>query len=130
MKKIQFLVITATFKALMSSQHAISCLKIFETSIMVTRGPKSLNFPDIQAIRKLSRLSKNFPDHPENIQIIRKLTGPSGKYSDYLEILQTVHKLPSTFLRVTRKNFPDARKLSGWQCHDATMVFGPLMEGL
>ena len=41
-KKIQFLVITATFKALMSSQHAISCLKIFETSIMVKKSCISL----------------------------------------------------------------------------------------
>ena len=28
------------------------------------------------------------------------------------------------------QNFPDARKLSGWQRHDATMVFGPLVETL
>ena len=26
----------------------------------------------------------------------------------------------------TRKNFPDAQKLSGWQCHRATGVFGTL----
>ena len=26
----------------------------------------------------------------------------------------------------TRKNFPDAQKLSGWQCHRATRVFGTL----
>ena len=37
-----------------------------------------------------------------------------------------VWKLPSAISRVMRKNFPDAQKLSGWQCHDATMVFGPL----
>ena len=48
-----------------------------------------------QAIRKLFRLSRNFPYHPENIQPIRKLSevfqaiqkfsGSSGKYPTYLE---------------------------------------------
>ena len=88
------------------------------------------NFPaypeTFQAIRKLSRLSRNFPDHPENIQPIRKISRQSGKNPDYLEIFQRVRKLPSAILRVTRKNFPGAQKLSGWQCHPATQVFGPL----
>ena len=39
-----------------------------------------------------------------------------------------VWKLPSAISRVTRKNFPDAQKLSGWQCHPATQVFGPLTK--
>ena len=81
------------------------------------------NFPDhlenIQPIRKLFRLSRNFPDHPENIQPIRKISRQSGKNPDYLEIFQRVRKLLSAILRVTRKNFPDAQKLSGWQCHPA-----------
>ena len=88
------------------------------------------NFPaypeTFQAIRKLSRLSRNFPDHPENIQPIRKISRQSGKNPDYLEIFQRVRKLLSAILRVTRKNFPDAQKLSGWQCHPATQVFGTL----
>ena len=29
----------------------------------------------------------------------------------------------------THKNLPDAQKLSGWQCHPATHVFGPLLGG-
>ena len=90
------------------------------------------NFPaypeTFQAIRKLSRLSRNFPDHPENIQPIRKISRQSGKNPDYLEIFQRVRKLLSAILRVTRKNFPDAQKLSGWQCHPATQVFGTLQE--
>ena len=90
------------------------------------------NFPaypeTFQAIRKLSRLSRNFPDHPENIQPIRKISRQSGKNPDYLEIFQRVRKLLSAILRVTRKNFPDAQKLSGWQCHPATQVFGPLQH--
>ena len=89
------------------------------------------NFPaypeTFQAIRKLSRLSRNFPDHPENIQPIRKISRQSGKNPDYLEIFQRVRKLLSAILRVTRKNFPDAQKLSGWQCHPATQVFGTLL---
>ena len=84
---------------------------------------------NIQPIRKLSRLSRNFPDHPENIQPIRKISRQSGKNPDYLEIFQRVRKLLSAILRVTRKNFPDAQKLSGWQCHPATQVFGPLEPG-
>ena len=88
------------------------------------------NFPaypeTFQAIRKLSRLSRNFPDHPENIQPIRKISRQSGKNPDYLEIFQRVRKLLSAILRVTRKNFPDAQKLSGWQCHPATQFFGTL----
>ena len=77
-----------------------------------------------QALRKLSRLSRNYT---ETFQAIRKISGQSGKYPDYLEIFQRVRKLPSAILRVTRKNFPDAQKLSGWQCHPATQVFGPLV---
>merc|ERR1711963_228280 len=79
-------------------------------------------FATFQAIRKLSRypklsrLSGNFLDHPENIQPIRKISRQSGKNPDYLEIFQRVRKLLSAILRVTRKNFPDAQKLSGWQC--------------
>ena len=32
--------------------------------------------------------------------------------------------------RNMRKNFLDMQKLPGWQCHDETMVFGPLLIGL
>ena len=32
--------------------------------------------------------------------------------------------------RNMRKNFLDMQKLPGWQCHDDTMVFGPLLIGL
>ena len=79
-----------------------------------------------QAIRKFSGSSGKYPGYPETFQAIRKLSGQSRKYSDYLEIFQRVRKLPSAISGVTRKNFPDAQKLSGWQCHPATQVFGPL----
>ena len=91
------------------------------------------NFPDhpenIQIILKLSWLSRNFQDHPEIFQTNRKFSRLS--FPDHLdnpEIFQTVWKLPSAISRVMRKNFPDGQKLSGWQCHDATMVFGPLPQ--
>jgi len=70
--------------------------------------------------RKLSRLSGNFPDHPENIQPIRKLSRLSGNFPDNPENIQTIWKFskgsgnfPVQFqgLRAktfrTCKNFPD-----------------------
>ena len=57
----------------------------------------------------------------------------TGTLSNLLDFLETIRKLPSAMSRVMRKNFPDAqnfpdaRKLSGWQRHDATMVFVPLV---
>ena len=84
-----------------------------------------------QTIRKVSRLSGIFPDHLENIWTIRKtfqaiwkLSGPSRKYPDYLEIFQRVRKIPIAISGFTRKIFPNAQKLSGWQCQPATQVFG------
>ena len=79
------------------------------------------NFSDhpenIQPIQKLSRLSGNFPDHPENIQ---KLSKKSGKYPDYLETFQTICKcsrLSGNFpdhLETSQCNFKGyAQKLSG-----------------
>ena len=87
-----------------------------------------------KSVRKsFSRLTRNFPDHPETILTIRKLSRLSGNFVDHLENIQTIRKLsgpsgnfPSAISRVMRKNFRDAQKLSGWQCHDATMVFVPL----
>ena len=82
-----------------------------------------------RTIRKISRLSGNFPGYPETFRTIRKISGLSGDFPDHPAIFQTIWKLPSAISRVTRKNFPDAQKLSGWQCHDATMVFAPLQVG-
>ena len=88
------------------------------------------NFPDhpenIETIRELSRLSGNFPGYLETFCTIRKISSTSGNFPDNPKIFQTVLELPSAISRVTRKNFPDAQKLSGWQCHDAMMVFGTL----
>jgi len=73
---------------------------------------------------------KVFLYHPETFQIIRKLSRLFGNFPDYLETFQTIRKLPSAISRVTCKNFPNAQKLSGWQCHDATMVFVPLVHDM
>ena len=83
-----------------------------------------------RTIQKLSGLSGNFPGYPETFWTIWKIFRLSENFPDHPEIFQTVWKLPSAISRVTRKNFPDAQKLSGWQCHDATMVFVPLGWGL
>ena len=86
------------------------------------------NFPDhpenIQPVQELSRLSRNFPGYPEIFRIIRKISSLSRNFPGYLDIFQRVRKLPSAILRVMRKNFPKAQKLSGWQRHPATQVFG------
>ena len=123
-----------TFKAIQRTFHLENIRTIRKLSRL------SGNFP---GIRKLSRLSGNFPGYPETFWTLRKISGIfpgypetfwtiwkisrlSGNFPDHPEIFQTVWKLPSAISRVTRKNFPDAQKLSGWQCHDATMVFVPL----
>ena len=90
-------------------------------------------------IRKISSLSGNFPGYPEIFWIIRKISSLSGNFPGTPENFWTIRKisrlsgnfpkgrkLPSAILSVTRKNFPDAQKISGWQCHPATQVFGPL----
>ena len=85
-----------------------------------------VNTENIETIRELSRLSGNFPGYLETFCTIWKISSTSGNFPDNPKIFQTVLELPSAISRVTRKNFPDAQKLSGWQCHDAMMVFGPL----
>ena len=84
----------------------------------------------VHAIRKLYRLFGNLQDYTETSQTVRTLSGQSRNFPAYLETFQTIRKLPSAISMVTRKNFPDTQKLSGWQCHDATMVFVPLSSWL
>ena len=98
-------------------------------NIQTIRKPSKLsgNFPGyletFRTIQKISRLSRNFQDYPE----ISRLSGTFPDHLDNLEIFWTVWKLLSAISRVMRKNFPNEQNFSGWQCHDATMVFGPLM---
>ena len=56
----------------------------------------------IQAIRKLSTLSRNFPNHPENIQPIRKLSRLSRNFPDHPKTIQPIWKLSRL-----SGNFPD-----------------------
>ena len=110
----------------------------FQTIRKVSRPSRNfLDHPEsFETIRKLSRLSGNFPDHPKTFQTIWKLSRHSGNFPDHPEIFQTIWKLssPSGNLCIwacllmvdfidTRKNFPDAQKLSRWQCHHKTWVF-------
>ena len=66
----------------------------------------SRNFPGypeiFRIIRKISSLSGNFPGSPETFQAIQKLSGSSGKYPAYSETFQAIWKLS----RLSR-NFPD-----------------------
>ena len=113
---------TGPFQSMFISASKADCFAFLSGS-----SGKYPAYPEtFQAIRKFSGSSGKYPAYLETFQAIRKISGQSGKYPDYLEIFQRVRKLPSAILRVTRKNFPDAQKLSGWQCHPATQVFGPL----
>ena len=76
-------------------------------------------------VRKVSRLSGNFHDHPENIQTIHKLSRSSGNFPDNRETFQMVRKLPRA-QRVTCKKFPNVQKLSGRQYRYDDEVFLPL----
>ena len=82
-----------------------------------------------QTARKLSRLSRNFPDCPETFQTVRKLSKLSGNFPDCPETFQTVRKLsrlsrnfpdcPETFQTVRKLsrqsgNFPDSCSVLNW----------------
>ena len=56
----------------------------------------------------------------------QKLSGQSGKFP-HLFTLQLMFRqhFMGNFVNML-KNFPDAQKLSGWQCHRANDVFGTL----
>ena len=116
------------------------CVNLFRDINIIIISRPSGNFPDhpetFQTIRNLSRPSANFPDHLKTFQIICKLSRPSGKFPDHLGSFQTMWEVTRTsgnlcilacILMVdfidTRKNFPDAQKLLGWQCHHETLVF-------
>ena len=79
-----------------------------------------------QTIRILSRLFGHFPCYLETFQTVWKLSRRSGNFPDGLDNFQTVWKFPTAISRFMRKNFLEAQKLSGRQCHDAMIVFGPL----
>ena len=67
-------------------------------------------------IWKLSMSSGYFPDHQKTSQAICKLS----RHILEMTVIQRVDFI------VTCKNFPDAQKLSGWQCQPANQVFLPL----
>ena len=74
----------------------------------------------IQAIRKLSTLSRNFPRCPEIFRIIRKISSLSGNFPGYPEIFRIIRKISSlsgNYLKgpeTSQCNFKGyAQKLSG-----------------
>ena len=127
------------------------CLETFKTVWKLSR--LSETFPacleSFQTVRRLSRPFGNFPNCLESLQTVRpetfktvwKLSWPFRTSPGCPETSQTVWKL-STLLYSsvqlisrlhfmgnfvnTRKNFPDAQKLSGRQCRRADEVFGTL----
>ena len=71
----------------------------------------------------LSRPSRNFPDHLESFQITWKVSISTGKSKKFQKILCILACLLMVDFIDTRKNCPDAQKLSGWQCCHETWVF-------
>ena len=72
-----------------------------------------------QTVQKPSRLSENFPNCPKTFQTVQKLSRLSRNFPDLCYVLTWFW---AHFL-YTRKNFPDAQKLSGWQCQRANGLF-------
>ena len=127
----------------------------FQTTRKFSRP--SVKFSDhtesFQNMWKVFRPSGKCPDHLESLQTNQKVSRPSRKFPDHPETFQTIQKLsrlPETFQTITkvsrpsgnlcfwtcllmvdfidtRKNFPDAQKLSRWQCHHETWVFLTLL---
>ena len=94
-------------------------------------------------LQAMKYLSGKFPDFSKTFQTVWKVSRPSRYFPDCQETFQTVWKLSTLvyssvqlMLRLhfmgnfvnTRKNFPDAQKLSGRQCRRADEVFGTLLE--
>ena len=78
--------------------------------------------------QKFSRLSGNFPDYQETFQTIRKLSRLPGNFPDHPETFRCNFKGYAQKLSGPARTFrARPQKLSGWQRHDATMVFVPLM---
>ena len=93
-------------------------------------GPSG-NFPNclktFHTVWTFSSLSGNFQDRLESFQTVRKLFRQSGNFQHLfnLQLMFGLHFL-GNFVD-TRENFPDAQKLSGWQCQRADDVFGTLV---
>ena len=99
------------------------CLEIFQTVQNFPHCPETFH-----TVWKLSRLSGNFPDCLKIFQTALKLSRQSEKFPHLftLRLMFRLHFM-GNFVN-TRKNFPDAQKLSGWQCQRANDVFGTLAD--
>ena len=68
------------------------------------RHPETLHtIQKFHSIRKLSRSSGNFPDHPPTFQTIRQLSRPFSNFPDHPPTFQTILQLPRP-----SRNFPDS----------------------
>jgi len=116
------------------SVHFPDCLETFRTvwklsqpSFQIALG-FSHCLETFQTVCKLSRLSGNFPECLKMFQTALKLSRQSEKFPHLftLRLMFRLHFM-GNFVN-TRKNFPDAQKLSGWQCQRANDVFGTLAD--
>ena len=88
------------------------------------------NYAAPKSVKKCSRLSRNFSDHPENIQPIQKLSRLSGNFLGYPETFRIILKIsslsgnfpgyPETFQAIRKisrlsGNFPNGPETS--QCN-------------
>ena len=99
------------------------------TSLIEKLSRLSGNFPDhpntFKTIRRLSRLSGNLLAFPETFQIIRKLSGPSGNFPDGLETSQCNFKGYAQKLSGRAKTF----RMAMPPCHPGFWASAPLLYG-
>ena len=87
-----------------------------------------------QTIQKFSRPTGNCPHHSEFFldslgifQIIQKYFILSGNFPDSPQTFLTIRKLSRLAGNFLAQFQGYAKQISEWQCHDATIVFGPLL---
>ena len=94
-------------KRLRSSENNMDC--IYMTPLHCLFALSLFWWPEpLGNIWKISRLTRNFPDHPETILTLRKLSRPSKKYQVHPETFKAIQKTFWTIQKISRLsgNFP------------------------
>merc|ERR1719458_2420627 len=89
----------------MFSDHLESCQTLRKVSRL------SKHFPDDP---KTSKPSGKFPDHSESFQTIRKVSRSSGKFPDHPESFQTIKKYVYFGMFFNDGFHRNVQNLSGW----------------
>ena len=115
-----------------------SCYKWYDHS------QKTQNFPDsrlcctktfwttksetFQSVRKLSRVSGNFPEYPQTFQNVRKLSGVYWNFPESPETFPSVWKSETENAKAFQIADFDEQKLSGQRIWKLFRVFGNFSE--